>query len=81
MAEMRRRKGFSRKPSNGLMSVGILEFASWVTTYQEGLIKCALISQRAEVNICKNMGAVEIQGAVTSPCFPKDDVGGLARLM
>lgn len=76
---LRRRKGFSRKPSDGLGRGGIL--ASWVAIYQEGLIKCAPTSQRPEVNMHKNIGIVEIQGAVTSPCFPKDDVGGLARLM
>lgn len=39
-----RRKGVSRPPSppDGLRRVGSLAFASWVSTYQEGMIRCAL---------------------------------------
>lgn len=76
-----RRKGFSRKPTDSLRRVEILAFASLVTAYQEGMIKCALTSQRSDVNIHKNKAAIEIQNAVTSLCFPDGDVGGLSRLM
>lgn len=43
-----RKKEFSRKSSDSLKRVGILAFADWVITYQEGMMKRTLTSQRPE---------------------------------